>query len=831
MIAISFTLYTAALHFSHGHFQIESFAIIVVCIAAALFTQFFKLSDEFNPKLWSWLLVFNSLLFFTHHGILYSQNEEALALILNLRNLSLVLSGVLLFQKLDKQVSVFAIGALACVYAISKYSVITASPNPSIDVNYVMRAGTDGFLSGHNPYSLAYSNSMSEAYGYQTTFSYLPSLLYLTAPFRLLGLDPRVLLWLSELFIALGIFKIAHSQLKNFKHAALPALLFLSAPVNWFLLEQAWSDTLMIAVILWGWIFIQDRKTLTGAVVLALAAGIKQYALFLCIFVALDAYKTLSRKQFIRALSLSASTLALLILPFWIIDSSAFTQSIFGLFQNMPLRLDSMSFTTIAAKFMNPESVPDLAKHSWFLLILFALSYFIGKTWISRSFAFLSLTFLLGSHAFCNQHHLLATMTLIMGTTQLKKNESERPLKSIPWLPLGVFIFLVSRLFILFGFQPYVTDVVLYADQAQQASQGLRAYRDFFYPYPPLSLPLIYLPQWLGAEEFFSYRNIFNKVFFLIDLLMTYFTVRVAKKHFKFSEPMIFSLLCLLSVMGLLQGHLIYDRIDLGVSFFNFSLFAMSVNSAAFGFRALVSNAGVLFKFIPFFPAVFLSLLQNSKEKKPQLFMKQSLFLIPALIVIAMLENSSHPGIYKYLFEHGERGIQIESVWATPYMIQEVWSSKSSVGIDTVFGGQHLKDEMISGVVLLLSKTLGFLILGLFGVYLLIKKPKPSIDLYLLTPLSVLLIFLSTQRVLSPQFFIWLMPFLAISIVCFRNKRMLGLTLALYGLTYIGFDLGYWEFTKFNPFFVHVVALRNVVLVALLFTTLKLLNHKISSIV
>lgn len=829
LLALCFTLYTTALHFSHGHFQMESFILIVFCILMGLFTLTFRLSDEFNPQIWTMGILLHSLLFFTHHGILYTQNTEALDLILNLRNLSLVLAFLVIWPKLNEKASLFVIGSLISIFCISKYAVIMASPHPSIDVYYVMTAGTDGFLRGENPYSLEYSSSMSQAYGYQTTFSYLPSILYLTAPLRLLGLDARVLLWLAELLIALGIFKVTHKRLKTFKNAALPALLFLSAPVNWFLLEQAWSDTLMISVLFWGWIFIQDRRPLLGAITLAIAAGIKQYAVFICILIAIDAYRMMSKREFMRALLTAILTLIAIIAPFILINPQAFSQSVLGLYQNMPLRLDSMSITTILARFMPPESVPDIAKHSWVLAVFFFVSLLVGKSWLTRSFVFLSLTFILGSHAFCNQHHLLATSLLLMGTTSPLSEEGAT--RTIPWIPLGVLIFLVSRCFILFGYAPYITDVALYSEQALQASQGLRAYTDFFYPYPPFSLPFIYLPEWLGATEFFSYRNLFNKIFFIIDLGLTFLIVRTAKQKLKFSDSMIFSSLLLLSLFGLLQGHLLYDRIDLGVTFFNFLLFMLTLSGMSWGWTALVSNIGVLYKFIPFFPAVFLHLIQHAELKLSSFIIRSAMMLLPALFIIAIFEYTSHPGIIRYLFEHQERGIQIESLWATPYLLAQIWSGNNTVAIDTVFGGQHLKSEAISPVILFLSKSLGFLALAVFGIWNFRRKPKVSHELLLLTPLCVLLIFMSTQRVLSPQFFIWLIPFLSLCIVKFKSRSLLFLSLCLYTLTFIGFDLGYWSFVKFHPFFVHVVALRNLVLLILTLAVLRLFRSKQARVV
>ena len=381
-----------------------------------------------------------------------------------------------------------------------------------------------------------------------------------------------------------------------------------------------------------------------------------------------------------------------------------------------------------------------------------------------------------------------------------------------PWVFSGFLIFLLSRILILTAFDPYVTDVVLYFDQAKQALEGMRAYTDFSFPYPPLSLPLIYLPGLFHLENFYTYRDSFIKELFCVDLLLITASYLVMKRYLAFKPKQIFNALLLISFFGLMQGHLLYDRIDLGVALVNVVLLGLALAHQPWGMTAVTSNLGVLFKFIPFFPAGFLYLVSHSKEKWTGIALKLGLFLIPALSLIFILEHTSHPGIQNYLFEHGERGIQIESVWATPYMLAKVWARSSEIGVDTNFGAQHLKEGWISPVVVFFSKIVGFGIFALLGFLILKRKPKVSKELLLYTPTTILLVFLATQRVLSPQFFIWLIPFLAMTIIHSKSRSLLVGSVALYTLTYIGFDLGYWEFVKFNSFFVHIVAMRNVVL-------------------
>jgi hypothetical protein len=86
----------------------------------------------------------------------------------------------------------------------------------------------------------------------------------------------------------------------------------------------------------------------------------------------------------------------------------------------------------------------------------------------------------------------------------------------------------------------------------------------------------------------------------------------------------------------------------------------------------------------------------------------------------------------------------------------------------------------------------------------------------LLIMLFVLTFLISTQRVLSPQYMIWLMPGLAAAI--FMGKTDVPLLVHaffIFLLTYIGFDLGYWKYVSLDLKMVIVVNLRNLLLLSL----------------
>jgi hypothetical protein len=140
------------------------------------------------------------------------------------------------------------------------------------------------------------------------------------------------------------------------------------------------------------------------------------------------------------------------------------------------------------------------------------------------------------------------------------------------------------------------------------------------------------------------------------------------------------------------------------------------------------------------------------------------------------------------------------------------------------YGAQHLAKASVSKTMVSLSKVAGFAILitfyGWLAWYFYCTKKKQgklrvNFQTHFFLMISVLLFFLASQRVLSGSFFIWTIPGLSLWWVLQNSWTAAALLLLLYGLTYIGFSVGYWDFVRMDPRFVLTVAARNVILVAL----------------
>jgi len=445
-------------------------------------------------------------------------------------------------------------------------------------------------------------------------------------------------------------------------------------------------------------------------------------------------------------------------------------------------------------------------------------------------------------------------------------------LKNNVWIFLSILIFFLgTRLFIIHGYGLYWTDVGLYFEKALVGIKGgYTAYHDFWWPYPPLTLPIIYLPilffpdiavfrqPYIGEyvnNYISSYRTVFQYEMLVFDIVTLTYVVLFLKNRFRTSNIKITFAIFFYSVLGLLAGHLIYDRLDIVItavfmaSVYHFTSEKRQYENRIFSY--LIYLAGSLFKLLPllWWPVYVISdcFGESCKDKKEtgllhklsisKIQLKRALMpfliiVIPFIIIMSVynrmtVNEKTQKGMFTYMGEHGERGIQMESTWATPMMICNAYRKSHNQPIPfplvTNFGAQHFDEESVNNIYLLLSKYGGFLSLALiyvgFFLYFLVKKEKRGIvndPGWILTFLVFAVFFIiSTQRVLSSQYIIW--PMAGITVLIFSSAKrrtfLLILTGPIFLLSYIGFDLGYDKYIEFDPWIVAAVTVRNILLI------------------
>jgi hypothetical protein len=301
-------------------------------------------------------------------------------------------------------------------------SVLVASPHPRIDVWWLQQGAAQAILHGHNPYAVAYPNiyagtaetqlfvpGMLNDSGWITAFPYPPLTFLLGAPAVLLFHDVRFMLLATMAIAAWALRRIGKGDLPE-----LAALLLLLHPTTFFVLEQSWTEPMVLAAL--GATIVAMREIGQGArggAVLGVAGGLlaaaKQYSPILAVPLAL----TLPARGRWKSIAIAACAVSATVLPFVLWDAREFWHDIAEVHLLQPFRMDALScLVPVATRLGRPVSA------GWGFLaaaVVFLLSLRPGASLAqvlrTSAAAFLSLV-LFNKQAFCNYYWLAIGLLL-----------------------------------------------------------------------------------------------------------------------------------------------------------------------------------------------------------------------------------------------------------------------------------------------------------------------------------------------------------------------------------------------------------------------------------
>lgn len=218
--------------------------------------------------------------------------------------------------------------AVVALFGLGAIATILSSPRPAIDVWYLIQHASNCVIHGCNPYTMHTPASPGVTDG----FNYLPMTALLLMPFHVLIGDVRY----GEA-AAIVIAAIAVRRIGGVERAKL-APLFLCVPGLFFQVEQAWNESLLVALLLgavWAVSSGADtrRQWLTSGVLLGLALGTKQHAWLLLPVAAI----TLG----VRAAVSGAAVGVLSNVPWFVADPSAFWRDTVTMFTHIDPRIDA----------------------------------------------------------------------------------------------------------------------------------------------------------------------------------------------------------------------------------------------------------------------------------------------------------------------------------------------------------------------------------------------------------------------------------------------------------------------------------------------------------
>lgn len=212
---------------------------------------------------------------------------------------------------------------------------------------------------------------------------------------------------------------------------------------------------------------------------------------------------------------------------------------------------------------------------------------------------------------------------------------------------------------------------------------------------------------------------------------------------------------------------------------------------------------------------------------------------VSAAVVLVALGLGTLPRLLNFLLQQGDRGMQLEATFTTPWL----WMSVLNIGGAHMYMNQDINSMQVDGpgteVMSVLMQPLlilaALLVAGLIFRALHFAKQRGSSDLaaertelLLLGALALATAFVVFNKVGSPQFMVWLSPAVAVGLATsFRQWRVpAALLVAIGALTFLIYPLFYGELSHNSPLMAGVLTTRNLFVIAVLIWALRqLLRH------
>jgi hypothetical protein len=349
----------------------------------------------------------------------------------------------------------------------------------------------------------------------------------------------------------------------------------------------------------------------------------------------------------------------------------------------------------------------------------------------------------------------------------------------------------------------------LFYEYAGRILSGQLPYRDFVAEYPPLALGFFTLPRMLG-ESFRWYYVWFQTEVVVVDLAIV-LALYLAARRWSLSP---WRLIALYTMAVLAVGPINLQQFDILPA--AFSLFAVLQFAAGGAIGAGIWLAlGVMTKVYPVLLApIFVLLAWRSNTRG--VLRAIGAFAVACVVVLLPWLARSPSSLRTLLSYHANRPIQIESLYST---LAFAGRSFGAGWIDVVhtFGSFNIIGPFVD--VLARVSTLVLLVV-LAGAYALVygaARPRRDAarepEFVSHAAFVVLAAAMIASKVLSPQYLVWLTPFVPFVIGPRRRAVWAGFVVAGL-LTYSLYPFRYPALLQRQPSAVVLLAARNVVLIA-----------------
>jgi uncharacterized membrane protein len=331
--------------------------------------------------------------------------------------------------------------------------------------------------------------------------------------------------------------------------------------------------------------------------------------------------------------------------------------------------------------------------------------------------------------------------------------------------------------------QGQLSDVPVYVRYAGLVRGGAVPYRDFPFEYPPAALPALILPSYLS----WSYATSFAVLMGVLGAACIVAAALVLRAVDASAER-IWAALLLIGVAPVVLGSLFDTRFDLWPT-----LLAVGAVVAIVQKRPVVSGALLGLGFAAkLWPAVLLPIavahLWRRRGRRSALAVVAAFLAVGAACFLPFAVLAPD-GLHSMLSDQLSRPLQVESLGAAVLMAAQHLGMHPLATVST-HGAQALSGR---GAGLAADLSTALELAGVLAVWILFARRRNADgEAVLLAAAAAVCVLVAFDKVLSPQYMIWLVPVVALV----RGSRGIVagvLLLAVLGLTQTWFPWHYWS--------------------------------------
>ena len=380
-------------------------------------------------------------------------------------------------------------------------------------------------------------------------------------------------------------------------------------------------------------------------------------------------------------------------------------------------------------------------------------------------------------------------------------------LQAIAWL-------VISQVFVAreWGYVPTIVgDVSHYADVGLRVIFGEWPYSQFPYEYPPLSILLFLLPPLKSTLA--AFHLWFGVQIILIGMVAAAVTTAAAARIWQGLERPLAAAVAL-AVAVVAAGAIAVDRFDGAVALV-LALAVLCIVYRRWALAGLILGLGFSLKIMPIAVVPLVLVLARTRRRVFWSLLAAVLAGVVPFMPFALHDPSGIAS--SFLGMQVGRGLQIESVAASPFLIVQVLHHAAATVIVPPDGSYEIRAAGTALVERLAPLAVFALLAVVYcGVWRSRHALRASAEGVPVTVLAVMLATIVGNKVLSPQYLLWVLPLVALCLVGrSRLSKIAGalMMLALV-LTLVEIPDLYMDLTSRYPEPQLVIAARNAALVA-----------------